>query len=163
MKRERIQDLASVKRLNKAFLATCLIPKCKLFQKPKINDYLPYGATVIYTGEIERPDMSEAKAKRIGLQNKSLQIMLWLESDINPNGITCPEDKARAYTIHMKVYGNKRITLRRREPMDCFLTYHNFALTIDQAINEFKLWLSNTFEPFKQAVESGTYHWEKSY
>ena len=162
MKRERIQDLSTVKKLNKAFIANCLIPKCKLYQKPSINGHLPYGATVIYTGEISRPAMSDAEAKKIGLQDKTLQIMLWLGSDINPNGITCLEDKARAYTISMKVYGNRRLTQRRWERAN-FLNYYNYALTVEQAIKEFKHWLSDSFEPFKQDVQTGTYHWKKSY
>jgi len=164
MKREQIQDLSTLKTFNKAFTKECLlqIPTCTIYQEAKNKEYLPYGASAIYVSKIQVPAMPAAKAKRIGLQDKTIQGMIWLDSEINPNGITCKQDKTRTYTIQVAFYGNRKYTQRRWEHGN-FIKYYAYALTIDQAIKEFKCWLKYSFQPFQQAIETGTYHWKNRY
>jgi hypothetical protein len=164
MKREQIQDLSTLKALNKAFTEECLsqLPACTVYQEVQHKDHLPYGASVIYVSEIPVPAMPAAKAKKIGLKDKTIQGMIWLESDINPNGVTCKEDKARTYTIHVEFKGTRKYTQRKWEH-GTFIKYYAYALTIEQAIKEFKCWLKYSFQPFQQAIETGTYNWKNKY
>jgi len=164
MKREQIQDLSTLKALNKAFTGECLsqLPDCTVYQSCLSNGHLAYGATAIYVSEIKVPAMPAAKAKKIGLKDKTIQGMIWLESDINPNGVTCKEDKARTYTIHVEFKGTRKYTQRKWEH-GTFIKYYAYALTIEQAIKEFKCWLQYSFKPFQQAIETGTYNWKNKY
>jgi hypothetical protein len=164
MTREQIQDLSTLKALNKAFIKECKdqLPACISYEEPHNNDHLDYGATAIYVTEINVPNMPAAKAKRIGLKDKTIQGMLWLESEINPNGVTCKEDKARTYTIHVEFKGTRKYTQRRWED-GTFIKYYSYALSIDQAIKEFECWLQYGFKPFQQAIETGTYNWKNKY
>ena len=106
--------------------------------------------------------MSEAMAKKIGLKDRTIQGMIWLGSQINPNGVTCLEDKARTYTIHVVFNGTRKYTQRKWE-FGNFIKYYAYALTIDRAIKEFKCWLKYSFQPFQQAIKTGTYNWKNKY
>jgi hypothetical protein len=62
----------------------------EVYEDIKFRDYLGYGAEKVYTGEV-----------KIGKKMKPY--MIWIETDINPNGIKGEDDIGRTYVIKMEI------------------------------------------------------------
>lgn len=161
--KEKKQDLFSVKILDHEFAKFGnVFPELKVYQENKFCDYLNRGAKKIYTSVIKLPKMSEKEKNISGLKhNSDINGMIWISSDINPNGITGKNDIGRTYNIYLKFYGTVRYTKRKYEKGD-FISFYDYGRTIEEIIEKFRKWVENIFIPFQKAIENKKYHWEKN-
>lgn len=156
------EDIKAVTKINKIFFETFkdTIPELKIYQDVKSKD--GYGANVIYTSQITIPEWNEKKKRKAGLEGGTIRGMLWIASDINPNGITGKEDIGRTYTIHFELKGKRRVTQRRWED-GLFIKFYNYARDIQTIIDLFKEWNDGSFNEFMMDIENKEYDWKKVY
>jgi hypothetical protein len=162
-KREAKTDLFTATKFHKLFVKEMApaFPGLQTYQFPEFKKYLGYGAGAIYSCEIDIPQMSEAKKKKMGLSGNKIYGMIWVSSDINPNGITGPDDIGRTYTIQVHFHGRIRYTQRRWEE-GSFVSFYDYARDMETVLKKFKEWVMYTYNPFAAAIRFRTYHWKNN-
>jgi len=105
--------------------------KLKVFTDCTARDYVGYGATKLYT--MGKPK-NYTDTKYIRNVNSS---MIWLTSDINPNGITGKDDIGRTYSIKLEVMCQRRRKYGRNWYDDCLVRFYGYGRTIDEIMNKF--------------------------
>jgi hypothetical protein len=157
------EDISSVKKLDKVFLKNFAkyFPDFAVFEDTKFCKYLGYGAEKIYRSSIQLPEMTEKEKKSSGLQNNNdcIKGLIWLSSDINPNGITGKNDIDRTYVIKVKFYGVIRYTQRKYKD-GVFAGLYCYGRNIDETIKNFNEWVINVFLPFQKSISNKKYHWK---
>jgi len=163
-KKEAREDMKTVKELHELFVKKFAksLPNFSVYQEPKFQEYLGYGASAVYVSEIVVPEMTEKAMKKAGLKGRIIQGMFWVTSEINPNGVTGPKDIGRTYTIHGKFYGEKRVSLRRWESGD-FVSFYNYSRDIDHVCSCFNGFVKKQLSQFKSDIANKEYNWKKSY
>ncbi len=101
----------------------------------KFRDYLGYGADTIYTTPIPK-DFKETKW--LMLPRKGI---LWITTDINPNGVTSKFDIDRTYTIKFEQQCEERNRYARNWHTGTIHHYYAYSRTIDEALTKFKEYL----------------------
>jgi hypothetical protein len=163
-KEEKIEDIKTAKEFRELFVKKFgkLIPAFSLYEDVKFRGYLKYGANAIYLSEIAIPEMSEKVGKKVGLLCGRIGGMLWLTSEINPNGITGKNDIGRTFTIQFELKGLMRCTQRRWED-GCFIKFYGYARSMPSIFKQFRAWIKNDFSKFQSDIANKEYHWKKSY
>ena len=101
------------------------------------QNYLGHGANKIF--EIAKP-------KNFVENNYFKNVhrsMLWLYSEINPNGITDSTDIARTYTIHFEVGCQHRKKYARYWYDHTLIKFHGYGRTIDEILKRFEAFINS--------------------
>ena len=138
MKRE---DLKEIKLLTKRFEDEFKHFELKQFTDfdgnliyNRFQDYLKNGAESIFT--LDKPK----NFKPTKWLRNPRQPMIWLSTEINPNGITGKNDMGRTYTIDFVFRCDTREKFKKTWCNDSeYLKFYSYGRTIDEIINEFKL------------------------
>lgn len=77
------------------------------FSGPEFRGYLGYGASVHYFGhvELDNPEILKRKV--------DIKFNIFLDTDINPNGISGEDDIARTFSIKFEIRKNKSRNINR--------------------------------------------------
>lgn len=102
-------------------------------------DYIKRGAEKIYTLPKPKNPIETKLVSSIG------NGMLWLTSDINPNGVTDSTDIARTYTIKFQVMCKSRRKFTRLDSWydDCYLQFYSYGRTIEEILNKFNCFVES--------------------
>jgi hypothetical protein len=136
MNEEREKDISETKRLITAFVKKYghVFPmnEKNFMNNLKPKDYLGYGASSYnyYTVSSNIGDKLE-----IG-ETKPKMAALWLESDINPNGISGKDDIARTYQIHLEIKGKKRLNQRSYDDDGLFFKIFDYGRSISEVLEK---------------------------
>jgi hypothetical protein len=125
------QDLNELKKLTQAFETIYTNDLgLKVFEEAKPMDYIKHGAIKIYT--TQKPNVNESKYIR-HIQGG----LIWLSSDINPNGITGLHDIGRTYTIKFEAKCEERIKYGRYWYASSVVQHYCYGRTVEEALNKF--------------------------
>lgn len=158
------QDIREATKLNIAFKEAVKDHLSLTTHKDThFQNFLGHGAQALYITELAIPQMNARTARKCGvIGGSNIRAMIWVTSDINPNGVTGPHDIARTYTINCEFRGHKRQTFKTWNDTT-FIKYHNYARDIETAVNDFKDWLLSDYAYFKRAIENKTYDYKTQY
>lgn len=114
MKGTKTEDVKLSKEFSSLFAKRYAksFPNFSVFQKPKFQEFLGYGAGAIYVSEIPIPEMTEKQKSKMGLRGDKVNGMIWVNTQINPHGITSSKDVGRTFTIKVEIYGEKKANQR---------------------------------------------------
>lgn len=95
-------------------------------------DYIKRGANKVYL--TPKPNIPESKYIR-GVQEG----MIWLSTDINPNGITGLHDIARTYVIKFEANCQERVKYGRNwyDSTVLAIRYYGYGRTIEETLDNF--------------------------
>lgn len=125
------EDLTEVKKLVEAF-EKIYTTKLGLttFRDIKPMDYIKRGAEKLYS--TPKPNITESNYIR-GAQ----QGIIWLSTDINPNGITGLHDIGRTYTIKFEAHCQERLKYGRHWFGSTAVHYYGYGRTIEETLEKF--------------------------
>lgn len=107
--------------------------KLKVYEDAKFRDYLGHGASKIYLSDIDY---------RVDGEYESIndQAMIFLTTDINPNGISSGDDIGRTYTINYELKGKVVNVVNGEEFQEDTVVrkFYSFERTIDEVLEKFK-------------------------
>ena len=108
-----------------------------VFKDSTPMDYIKRGAEKIYKLPIPKNTIETKLVSNIG------NGLLWLISDINPNGITNSNDIARTYTIKFQVMCKSRRKYTKLDAWydDCYLQFYSYGRTIEEVLTNFKTFI----------------------
>jgi hypothetical protein len=129
----------------------------KEYKTNKFQEHLGYGAESIFTNSHyinvnAKSDIAPAYSIRKEGDKPlpgEFHGMLWLSTEVNPNGITGPKDKGRTYTIDYELKGDKKVTQRTWESNATILKFHCYGRTPEEAYDKFGKWVNGPREDFK--------------
>lgn len=126
------QDLHEIIKFTNSFE---LKFKDRLSLKPyrlnTLQDYIGRGAESIYTNP--KPKIF----KETKWSKNPNDGMLWISTDINPNGITSKEDIGRTYTIKFEQTFDERRKYARDWQVGLIYKFYAYGRTIEEVINKF--------------------------
>ena len=105
------------------------------YRKNSFRDYLGYGAESIYTNP-KPDDFKETKYRKNPQKG-----MLWISTDINPNGITGKDDVGRTYTIKFEQVCQERRKYARHFGTGMIHKFYGYGRTIDEILGKFEAYL----------------------
>ena len=107
----------------------------EIHKRNSFQDYLGRGAESIYTNPIPKDFVTNKwrKNPRKG--------MLWIETDINPNGITGKNDIGRTYTIKFEQVFSERRKYARQFGTGMIHHFYSYGRTIDEILEKFENYL----------------------
>jgi hypothetical protein len=122
----------------------------------KFQDHLGYGAQSIYTNShyIDVNAKSDiAPAHSITVENPKplpgqFNGMLWINTEINPSGITGRNDKGRTYSISYELKGDKKINQRTWESNATILKFYDYGRTSGEVMDSFNKWIKGDYKDF---------------
>ena len=90
---------------------------------------------------IDLPNKVKKLPNKATLLNQYHNGHLWLETDVNPNGVTGKNDIARTYVIHVSFKGEIRLYRHRYSYDGEYAHTYVYGRTVDEAIEKFmKVW-----------------------
>ena len=119
--------------------------------KMEFRDYIGYGASKNYTGEtiLNNKNISSKKVK--------IKYSIFLDTDINPNGITNENDIGRTFTIKFEILKNKSTNINNLKH------FYNYSKNMDDVLEKFDDYVFYTLrirKPTKEELEQ--YRLEKA-
>lgn len=100
-------------------------------------DYIERGAESIYTNPMPK-DFKETKWRKNPKGG-----MLWISTDINPNGITSKDDIGRTYTIKFEQVFSERRKYARVWHTGSIHHFYSYGRTIEEVLDKFKNYLES--------------------
>lgn len=140
------------------------LPNFKVYQEVEAQEYLGHGAGAVYTSDIKIPTMTEKEQFKKGLKGMSAGLimgMVWIESEINPNGITGAYDIGRTFTIHIAFKAHARLTQRRWEDIE-IIKFYEYSRDMQDVIDKFREWVDGRFATFVRDIADKNFSWQKS-
>ena len=132
------QDLQEIKKFTNSFEKSF---KDRLFLKTyrlnTLQDYIGRGAESIYTNQ-KPENFKETKWRKNPNDG-----MLWISTDINPNGITSKEDIGRTYTIKFEQTYDERRKYARDWGVGMIYKFYAYGRSIEEVINKFNDYLDS--------------------
>ena len=128
---EKSEDLKMIAEFTKIFKERFgnIIEKSN--HEEVFRDYIGYGAESLFS--INKPkNFKETKY----LKNLSSHL-LWLDTSINPNGITGAHDIGRTYTIKCECIADVREKFKHNFYRTSYVQFYKYARTIEEVIESF--------------------------
>jgi hypothetical protein len=154
---DREEDIATLKKFDSMFTSKFNNLGLKVYQKPKFGDYLGYGATVIYTQMFPANVSSDSDIKPITGNN--WRAMIWLDSDINPHGITGAHDMGRTFSIRYQVKGLRKASKEMQRYVKSgaiaawdeseVLKFYDYGRTPEEVMKKFSQWMDSKYQEFR--------------
>ena len=128
---EKIEDLKMIAEFTKIFKERFgnIIEESN--SEEVFRDYIGYGAESLFI--INKPkNFKETKH----IKNLSTHL-LWLDTSINPNGITGVHDIGRTYTIKFECMADVREKFKHSFNRTSYVKFYKYARTIEEVIKSF--------------------------
>jgi hypothetical protein len=101
------------------------------YSEPRFRTYLGFGADKSYTGSVEIYNEKYYKTKR------KIRYSINIETDINPAGISGPDDIGRTFTIDFDIKQENRLTNKIPD-------FYSYGRTMDEIIEKFNNYVYST-------------------
>jgi len=103
------------------------------YGQPEFRGYLGYGANVNYSGQIELDNPKILKRK------VDISFNIFLNTDINPNGITNDDDIGRTFSIKFEIRNSNSRNVNRVK------NFYGYSRDIDNILKRFDDYIINAW------------------
>lgn len=99
--------------------------------EPNFRDYLGHGAEKNYTGSI---------TKKLMTKNVEIKYIIFLTTDINPNGILSEKDIDRTFNIKFEIQNNNSRYVKQLN------NFYGYSRKMDEILERFDYYVLNTLD-----------------